>query len=254
MERVKGVATLLWQISSMWRDEMSREEREKLHKKVIDWHERSQLIDDDDPEGTVQDCFQHIQKLEDWYRDATGQNLEGDLEWDVIATSALSAREHSDLIKDMEVLNEINISRNVEKYNDKFERIQRYRQMFDDHDLMTSERKKFEVSHYPKFPTETLIDREGTCDDVAILFAALLNDCGYPVRLFRSVRTDPEKGEQECMGVAVAIEGASDSKYFEQSNSHKGMIYCEATTSGISCAENVVEDVSGITGLKMIEV
>jgi len=254
MERVKGVTTLLWQIASMWPDKMSREEREMLHKKAIDWYEKSQLIDDDDPEGTVQECFQHIQVLEEWWSDATGKDLESDLEWDDIATSALSAREHSDLIKDMESLNEINDSRNVPKYNDKFARIQKYKQMFDDHDLMNSKRVEFQVSHYPKFPTETLFDEEGTCDDVAILFAALLNDCGYPVRLFRSVRTNPEKGEQECMGVAVAIEGANDSKYFEQSNSHRGMIYCEATTSGISCAENVVEDVSGITGLKMIEV
>jgi hypothetical protein len=254
MERVKGVTTLLWQITSMWTDKMSREEREMLQKKAIDWHERSQLIDDDDPEGTVQECFQHIQELDDWWWDTAGQNLESDARWGDIVTEALSAREHSDLIKDMESLNEINVSRNVAKYNDKFERIQKYKQMFDDHNLMNSERKEFKVSHYPKFPTETLIDGEGTCDDVAILFAALLNDCGYPVKLFRSVRTDPEKGEGECMGVAVTIEGADDSGYFDQSNSHKGMIYCEATTAGISCAENVVEDVSGIRGLKMIEV
>jgi len=254
MERVRGVISLLWQIASMWPDEMSREERDMLHKMAIVWHERSQVIDDDDEEGTVQECFQHIQELEGWWRDTAGRNLESTLSGDDVVTEALSAMEHSDLIKDMESLNDINISRNVSKYNDKFDRIQKYNQMFNDQNLMNSERKEFEVTHYPKFPTETLIDGEGTCDDIAILFAALLNDCGYLVKLFRSVRTDPDKGEQECMGVAVAIEGSNDPKYFGQSNSHKGMIYCEATTSGISCAEHVIEDVSGLTGLKMIEI
>jgi hypothetical protein len=38
---------------------------------------------------------------------------------------------------------------------------------------------------YPRYPIETLVDNEGDCEDTAILTAALLNEMGYGVVLFK---------------------------------------------------------------------
>lgn len=39
------------------------------------------------------------------------------------------------------------------------------------------------VDEYPRYPVETLFDREGDCEDTSILLAALLNEMGYDVAI-----------------------------------------------------------------------
>ena len=39
------------------------------------------------------------------------------------------------------------------------------------------------ADEYPRYPVETLIDREGDCEDTAILLAAILDDMGYDVAM-----------------------------------------------------------------------
>jgi len=39
------------------------------------------------------------------------------------------------------------------------------------------------ADEYPRYPVETLVDREGDCEDTAILLAAILDEMGYDVAL-----------------------------------------------------------------------
>jgi len=39
------------------------------------------------------------------------------------------------------------------------------------------------LDEYPRYPVETLFDREGDCEDTSILLAAILNEMGYDVAL-----------------------------------------------------------------------
>ena len=39
------------------------------------------------------------------------------------------------------------------------------------------------ADEYPRYPVETLVDREGDCEDTSILLAAILDDMGYDVAL-----------------------------------------------------------------------
>ncbi len=39
------------------------------------------------------------------------------------------------------------------------------------------------ADEYPRYPVETLVDREGDCEDTAILLAAILDDMGYDVAM-----------------------------------------------------------------------
>ena len=252
MDRVKSCLSLLWQVASMYKEEMSRAEKELLNEKARSWFDRTQLLDDDDPAGSVQDCFSYIDELEAWYWN-TSEGNENELRLDDLAVQALTHKEHQDLLADMKAINELNASRNVAKYNEKLDLIEAYEVKFGQTDLMNAEQQEFEVSHYPKYPTETLVDGEGTIDDGAILLAALLYDCGYRVTLFRSIRTDIEAGEMEYMGVAVGIEGSEDERYFPASNSHKGMIYIEASSEQLLVCEKPIEKISG-SGIKLIAV
>jgi hypothetical protein len=60
---------------------------------------------------------------------------------------------------------------------------------------------------YPNYPVETLVKKEGDCEDTAILTAALLQAMRYNAVLIRF--TSPIEGEAGHMAVGVAVTGVS---------------------------------------------
>lgn len=94
----------------------------------------------------------------------------------------------------------------------------------------TTDRVGTGYNEYPKFPIETLADKDGDCEDTCILLASLLNQFGYATKLllFR---------EQQHM--AVGIGGEADAgipgTYFE----HDGVryYYLETTSPGWGIGE-----------------
>ena len=235
IQRVKAVITFLWDVAGLWRDPMSKVEEEMLWEKIKKWHLCLQRVDDEDEDGEIEEYITYRGKLEDWIRNDRPESEWPGVDYVKIVNESLTPKEHSELVMDLDLLNEININKNIEKYNQKSLRISDWKREFDQIASMYGERKTFEVSSYPKFSTETLIDQEGTTDDTTILLGALLHDCGYKVRLYRTTFIDIEKGEVERMGVAVEIEGSRDPRLIEPSRVHKGMVYCESTPDRWYC-------------------
>jgi len=88
---------------------------------------------------------------------------------------------------------------------------------------------------YPKYPIETLVDKEGDCEDTVILLAQLLDSLGYGTVLLIYY-------EAEHMALGVAGEEAIDGTYYD----HNGQryYYLETTTEGWSVGEKP-PDVTG---------
>ncbi|MBX0288471.1 copper amine oxidase [Halomicroarcula sp. F28] len=78
-------------------------------------------------------------------------------------------------------------------------------------------------NEYPKYPLETLVDREGDCEDSSILLASLLEQFGYGsvLLLFE---------DQQHMAVGVAGEAGIEGTYYEQNG--RRYYYTETTSSG----------------------
>ena len=235
LDRVKAVATTLWEVVGFWRDPMSKTEEDSLWESIKKWHINIQRTDDDDEDGEIEEIVNYVGKLEEWFKENKPESEWPGGEYKQIATECLTPKEHAALLRNLEQLNDINIEKNTEKHNHFSIRISDLRHAFDKFNKLRSGTSTFHPNHYPKFPTETLIQMEGTVDDGAILLAALLHDCGYKVRLYRSTYTDIEKGEIDRMGVAVEIEGSKDTRLVEPSRVHKGMVYCEATPKRWHC-------------------
>jgi transglutaminase-like putative cysteine protease len=60
-----------------------------------------------------------------------------------------------------------------------------------------------EGEEYPKYPVETLVDKAGDCEDMAILTAALLQSMGYDAVLIRFSPTNERDAGHMAVGVAV---------------------------------------------------
>ena len=58
---------------------------------------------------------------------------------------------------------------------------------------------------YPKYPVETLVDRGGDCEDLAVLTAALLHDMGYDAVLLKFA--PPKEDDAGHMAAGVAVTG-----------------------------------------------
>lgn len=85
---------------------------------------------------------------------------------------------------------------------------------------------------YPRYPTETLVDNGGDCEDTAILLAALINSLGYGVVLIRFPQTADAPGH--C-GVGVkGDEGIYGSYYLYNEVKY---YYLETTGSGWELGE-----------------
>jgi hypothetical protein len=98
---------------------------------------------------------------------------------------------------------------------------------------------------YPKYPVETLVDKGGDCEDMAILTAALLQAMGYDAVLIRF--SPPKEGDAGHMAVGVAVTGVSGGRSY----SHDGQTYYYLeTTSPWPVGEippPVLEKYKGIT-------
>lgn len=82
---------------------------------------------------------------------------------------------------------------------------------------------------YWKFPVETLVEKQGDCEDTAALYAAIMKNLGYDVALI--FYTWKENGENlGHMATGVHLEGNHGS-YVSDSNG-KRYFYCETTTAG----------------------
>jgi hypothetical protein len=105
---------------------------------------------------------------------------------------------------------------------------------FADHAESKGEYKTTRPDEYPRYPTETLYEQIGDCEDNAMLFAALIREFHLEVQLLEmeSDEIDPTTKEKiKHMACAVKIEG-SDS--FDEYQTHKisGYVYCETTYKG----------------------
>jgi len=78
---------------------------------------------------------------------------------------------------------------------------------------------------YWKFPVETLVDKEGDCEDSAILFASIMDSLGYDVVLLFYKIKDKNSGH---LAVGINLQG-DHGKYVEDDG--KKYYYCETTTS-----------------------
>jgi hypothetical protein len=74
---------------------------------------------------------------------------------------------------------------------------------------------------YPRYPVETLFDKEGDCEDTSILTAAILYEIGYDVSLIKF---------SDHMGVGVHLDGISyaNKDYYTDSTGKK-YLYLETT-------------------------
>jgi hypothetical protein len=83
-------------------------------------------------------------------------------------------------------------------------------------------------NEYPKYPVETLVDKDGDCEDTCILLSSMLNQFGYDVvlLLFR---------EQQHMAVGLRGESGIPGTYFEQDG--KRYYYVETTDTGWNIGE-----------------
>jgi hypothetical protein len=72
---------------------------------------------------------------------------------------------------------------------------------------------------YPKYPVETLFDKGGDCEDMAVLTAALLQAMGYDAVLIRF--SPPKEGDAGHMAVGVAVTGVSGGRSY----SYDGQTY-----------------------------
>jgi len=74
---------------------------------------------------------------------------------------------------------------------------------------------------YPRYPIETLFEKEGDCEDTSILTAALLNESGYEVSLIKF---------SDHMGVGVHLRNIDYvNKEFYSDSSGKRYLYLETT-------------------------
>lgn len=85
----------------------------------------------------------------------------------------------------------------------------------------TTDRRGTGWNDYPKYPIETLVEREGDCEDTSILMADLLRNYGYGTKLIYATgdMTDGDAGGH----MAVGIKGGDDVRgtYYTDSNGDK---------------------------------
>ncbi|MCK4365614.1 MAG: hypothetical protein KAW45_06160 [Thermoplasmatales archaeon] len=86
---------------------------------------------------------------------------------------------------------------------------------------------------YWRFPVETLVDKEGDCEDSAVLYAAIMDALGYDaVILYYSWEEDGEKLGHLAIGIAVD----GDNGDFIEYNGKK-YYYCETTNKAYSVGQ-----------------
>lgn len=85
---------------------------------------------------------------------------------------------------------------------------------------------------YPKYPIETLVEREGDCEDTAILMANLLRNYGYGTKLIYA--TEDMTGGDAGGHMAVGIKGEGDVRgtYYQDDNEDR-YYFIETTASGV---------------------
>ena len=88
-------------------------------------------------------------------------------------------------------------------------------------DTITRDNKFFD---YPRYPTQTLFDRTGDCEDTSILLAALLNEMGKDVSLIHLP-------DHMATGVYIPKFNPNYSAYY-YTLSGKEYYYCETTAKG----------------------
>ena len=91
---------------------------------------------------------------------------------------------------------------------------------------------------YWKYPVESLVDKEGDCEDSSILFAAIMDSLGYDVVLLFYKLKEKNSGH---LAVGINLPG-EHGEYVEDSG--KKYYYCETTTSQF----NIGQLPSDITG------
>lgn len=92
----------------------------------------------------------------------------------------------------------------------------------------TSDKVATGYNEYPKFPVETLVDKDGDCEDTCILLSSMLNQFGYGVVLLIF-------WEQEHMAVGLRGEPDLPGTHFEQDG--KQYYYVETTAPGWNIGE-----------------
>jgi len=92
----------------------------------------------------------------------------------------------------------------------------------------TSDQVSAGYNEYPKYPVETLVDREGDCEDSAILLASMLEEFGYGTVLLKFL-------DQQHMAVGIAGDPGLGGTYYEQNG--RRYYYTETTAPGWGIGE-----------------
>ncbi|MDV0441888.1 transglutaminase-like domain-containing protein [Methanorbis furvi] len=90
----------------------------------------------------------------------------------------------------------------------------------------TSDSETTEIEEYPRYPLETLVDKGGDCEDVAILIASVLHEMGHETVLFKL---------PEHMAVGIAGDDMFSGTYYLYNGTR--YYYQETTAKGWSIGD-----------------
>ena len=91
--------------------------------------------------------------------------------------------------------------------------------------LYILDNESYGYPEYWKFPVETLVDKNGDCEDSSVLYASIMNALGYDVVLLFYKFEDKNSGH---LAVGINLQG-NHGEYVE--DNRKEYYYCETTTS-----------------------
>ena len=94
----------------------------------------------------------------------------------------------------------------------------------------SDEVSKKEVEYW-RFPVETLVDKQGDCEDTSVLFASIMVALGYDTVLLYYILED----DIGHLAVGIHINGITGD--YVVYNDDKKYFYCETTTAGINVGE-----------------
>ena len=94
----------------------------------------------------------------------------------------------------------------------------------------SDEVSKKEVEYW-RFPVETLVDKQGDCEDTSVLFASIMGALGYDTVLLYYIL------EEDIGHLAVGIHLDGNPGEYVVYTDGKKYFYCETTTAGINVGE-----------------
>ena len=81
---------------------------------------------------------------------------------------------------------------------------------------------------YWRFPVETLVDKQGDCEDSSVLFASIINILDYDTALLFYIW---EEDDEQIGHLAVGIHLTGNHGHFEKDKNGKKYFYCETASN-----------------------